>query len=269
MPPARPPDADGGAPEAEGTTRRGPGRFRQIRWFAELDSTNRYALEQARRGVPEGLVVVADHQSAGRGRLGRTWTAPPGASLLVSVLLRPAAVEATRVTLAAGLALVDAVAVVAGVTAGLKWPNDLVVGERKLAGILAEAELGSGAPAVVVGIGCNVNWESIPDELAEIATACNLEAGHAVDRDALLDALLEHLDERLAALGSPALLADYRSRSSTLGQRVRVETPAAVVVGTAVDVGTGGELLVRDDAGVVHPIRAGDVVRLRPTAGES
>ena len=265
MPPARPPDADGGPnTAAEISTRPGPGRFREIRRFGEIDSTNRDAIDQARAGAPEGLVVVADHQTAGRGRLGRTWTAPPGASLLMSVLLRPPPTQATRVGLAAGVALVDAVAAVAGVRAALKWPNDLVVGERKLAGILAEAYLGPGDTAVVVGIGCNVNWDTWPDELVDTATACNLEAGRPVDGDALLEALLTHLDRRLDTLAAPALLADYRSRSSTLGQRVRVETPGAVVTGTAVDIGDDGELLVVDDAGVVSPILAGDVVRLRP-----
>jgi BirA family biotin operon repressor/biotin-[acetyl-CoA-carboxylase] ligase len=262
MPPARPLNGDAG--EYEVLTRPGPGRFREIRRFAEIDSTNRYALDAARAGEPAGLVVVADHQTAGRGRLGRTWTAPPGASLLVSALLRPPTQLATRAGLAGGLALAEAVEAVTGVQPGLKWPNDLMVGERKLAGILAEAQLDAAGPAVVVGIGCNVNWDAVPEELAGTATACNLEAGRPVDRDALLDALLTRLDEHLDRLDEPRLLVDYRNRLITLGQRVRVETPGAVVSGTAVDVGDAGELLVRDDAGSTARVLAGDVVRVRP-----
>src|SRR5947207_2099632 len=175
--------------------------FADVRRFAELDSTNRHALELARQGVPEGLVVVADHQTAGRGRLDRTWEAPPGSSLLVSVLLRPALEPELvhQVVMAAALGLADAVGEVAGFTPELKWPNDLVVGDRKLAGLLAEREPGSAAfrPAVIVGAGVNVNWPAFPPELAELATACNLEAGRAVDRDALLEEYLARLGHRL------------------------------------------------------------------------
>jgi BirA family biotin operon repressor/biotin-[acetyl-CoA-carboxylase] ligase len=211
-------------------------------------------------------VVVADFQRAGRGRLGRTWQAAPGASLLVSVLLRPPARLATRVVVAAGLALSDAVERVAGVPAGLKWPNDLVVGDRKLAGILAEADMAGAEPAVVVGLGCNVNWETLPADLAATATACNLEAGRPVDRDELLDAFLAALDTRLDALAEPTLLADYRARLVTFGQRVRAETAGGVVTGTAVDVGGTGELVVETERGERVTIVAGDVVRLRPEA---
>ncbi|MGH9025048.1 MAG: biotin--[acetyl-CoA-carboxylase] ligase [Acidimicrobiia bacterium] len=269
MPERRPIDVDRRETgEREVPTRSGPGRFREVRHFPEIDSTNRYALDAARAGAPEGLVVVADHQTAGRGRLGRAWEAAPGSSLLVSALLRPPVRLATRVVQAAGLALADAVEAVAGVGAGLKWPNDLIVGDRKLAGILVEAQLGAAPPAVVVGIGCNVNWTAVPGDLAASATACNLEAGRPVDRDALLDALLVRLDTRLDALGDPSLLADYRDRLFTLGQRVRAETSSSVVTGIAVDVAADGELVVEDDNGARVTILAGNVVRLRPEADD-
>ncbi len=135
-----------GDPAATWGAGAGADRF-AVRRFASIDSTNRWVLDEARAGAPEGLVAVADHQAAGRGRRGRTWEAAPGSSLLVSVLLRPGAwrpaLGPDRVhllTMAAGLALADAVGLVAGIEAGLKWPNDLVVGDRKLAGLLAEAE---------------------------------------------------------------------------------------------------------------------------------
>src|SRR4051812_16300557 len=152
-----------------------PTVFGAVHWLSEIDSTNRYVLDEARGGAPAGLVVVADHQTAGRGRLGRTWGAPPRASLLMSVLLRPAIpVERRHVlVMTAGLAMAEALEAETGVAAGLKWPNDLLVGGRKLAGILAEAS----GDALVIGIGVNLEWTDVPPDLATIATACNLEGG--------------------------------------------------------------------------------------------
>src|SRR5262249_33920325 len=144
-------------------------RFHDVRRFAVVDSTNRYLLNEA--GLPDGVVAVADEQTAGRGRHGRTWSARPGAALLVSTRLRPA-VPAERlhlVTLAAAVAATDAVRA-AGVDARVKWPNDVVVDDRKLAGILAEAD---GAGVVVVGMGCNLRTDAYPEELADAATACD------------------------------------------------------------------------------------------------
>jgi BirA family biotin operon repressor/biotin-[acetyl-CoA-carboxylase] ligase len=150
-----------------------------------------------------------------------------------------------------------AVARVAGFTPGLKWPNDLVVDDRKLAGILAESDAG----AVVVGTGVNVDWREFPAELAETATACNLEAGHAVDRRQLLDAYLDELDRRYADLdGVPS---EYRTRLVTLGRRVRVERQDGDLVGRAAGVGDGGELRVEDDRGRLLDVHVGDVVHLR------
>jgi BirA family biotin operon repressor/biotin-[acetyl-CoA-carboxylase] ligase len=231
----------------------------QIRRFDSLDSTNRYLLDEARAGAPEGLVAVADYQTAGRGRRGRTWVAPPGASLLVSVLLRPSlAPDRTQlVSITAGLAMADAVERVAGFLPDLKWPNDLVADEKKLAGLLAEAD----GDAVVVGVGVNVEWHDFPSEVAETATACNLVAGRTVERDAILDAFLDGLATRHRDL--EGVVVDYRARLSTLGRRVRVETGTGELTGTAVDVGEAGELLVdQDDAGRIA-VHAGDVVHLR------
>jgi BirA family transcriptional regulator, biotin operon repressor / biotin---[acetyl-CoA-carboxylase] ligase len=236
------------------TSERGPWR---VEWFATLDSTNRRALDAARDGAADGLVVVAEAQTAGRGRLGRGWEAPPGSSLLVSVLLRPVG-DPGRVVMAAGVALAAAVGEVTGVVAGLKWPNDLVVGDRKLAGVLAEAE----GEALVVGAGCNVNWDSFPAELAATATACNLEAGGPVDRDALLDAFLDRFADALGA--GDAVVDDYRARLATLGRAVRVEhVRGDDLLGTAVGVTDDGALVVRDDGGRDHVVVAADVHHLR------
>lgn len=249
-----------GAAIPNGSARLGP-----IRRLAEVDSTNRYALDAARAGEPAGLVVVADHQTAGRGRLGRTWEAPAGASLLMSVLLRPAIrLEAMHLlTMAAGLAMAEAVAEVAGFDPTIKWPNDLLAGDRKLAGMLTEAEVTDGeVTAVVVGIGVNVQWTDFPPEIAETATACNLVVGHDVSRDALLDAFVARYDLRLADLD--AVPEDYRARLGTLGQRVRIELAGGSFEGIATGVADDGSLEVRTDDGGTRVVTAGDVVHLRP-----
>jgi BirA family biotin operon repressor/biotin-[acetyl-CoA-carboxylase] ligase len=236
------------------TSELGPWR---VEWFATLDSTNRHALDAAHKGAADGLVVVADEQTAGRGRLGRTWESPPGSSLLVSVLLRRGD-EPGHAVMAVGVALAEAVEQVAGVETGLKWPNDLLVGDRKLAGILAESD----GDSLVVGAGCNVEWERFPDELVETATACNLEAGRSVDRDALLDAFLDHLSDALDA--GPAVVDAYRSRLATLGRFVRVHHLLGDdLVGTAIGVTGDGALVVRDDSGTDHAVVSGDVHHLR------
>lgn len=246
-------------------------RFGDVRWFPEIDSTNRWVLEQARAGAPEGLVAVADHQTAGRGRLGRSWTAPPGASLLVSVLLRPDLPPESLhlVTAAVALAASDGGRKVAGVESSLKWPNDLLVGDRKLAGVLAEADLGArGGGAVVVGIGINVNWPGeLPPDLAATATSLDRVAGHEVDREALLVELLVGLEGRYAGLGGEsgraALASEYRTRCSTIGREVRVELADESFTGTAADVNDAGQLLVTTDV-CLRTVSAGDVVHLRP-----
>jgi BirA family biotin operon repressor/biotin-[acetyl-CoA-carboxylase] ligase len=246
-------------PERGASPTRRPERFADVRWFPELDSTNRYALDAARAGATEGLVVVADHQTAGRGRLGRSWVAPPGASLLVSVLLRPTLPPDGRhvLTAAAGLAMAEAVEATTGVVARLKWPNDLLVADRKLAGVLAEAV----GDALVIGIGVNVAWPDVPEELAAIATACNREGGRAVDRSVLLDTFLARFDAHLHDLD--AARRAYEARLATVGRRVRIERADGALVGTAVGVDGTGALLLATDDGTEHTVTVGDVLHLR------
>ena len=249
----------------------------RVRRLTSVDSTNRLVLDEARRGEPEGLVVVADQQTAGRGRHGRQWIAPPGSSLLVSVLLRPGlpAERAHVVTAAAGLAVAAAVERVAGFEPALKWPNDLVVtgdDDLKLAGLLADAEVAGGElRALVIGVGCNVRWpdpatSAFPEDLRGTATACNLVSGRAVDLDDLLQAFLDELAARYATL--PAVPGEYRARLATIGRRVRVEKASATgdgdaLEGLAVDVDDAGRLVVRDDHGTDHTFAVGDVIHLR------
>lgn len=234
-------------------------------------STNALLAEQARRGEPSGAVLVAEHQTAGRGRLDRTWEAPARAGLTVSVLLRPGPVPAQRwgwLPLLTGVAVVDALGEVApGLDAGLKWPNDVLVGERKLAGLLVERVEGPDGPGAVVGIGLNVSTTA--DELPVPTATSLLLEGVRVDRTDLLVALLEHLGRRYQAWVEAAgdarlgLRAAYRERCRTLGQAVTVELPAGRQREvTAVDVAEDGALVV-EAAGVRSEVRAGDVVHVR------
>ena len=237
-------------------------RFADVRWFEEVDSTNLVAADLAgREGAAPAIVVVADHQRAGRGRLDRRWEAPPGSSLLVSVVLPPAAPDrpAHLTTIAMGLAASDACADVAGVRPLLKWPTDLLVQGRKLAGILGEAVNG----AIVVGLGLNVNWGGVPPPAGGVAL--DALAGGPIDRRRLLDALLLRLEVHLAAPW-PQLLEDYRTCSATIGQLVRVQLSSGAMDGIAVNITSHGHLLVVEE-GREHVVAAGDIVHLRP-AGE-
>jgi BirA family biotin operon repressor/biotin-[acetyl-CoA-carboxylase] ligase len=242
-------------------------RFADVRLLDEIDSTNRLLIDEAGAGAPEGVVAVADHQTAGRGRLGRTWSAAPGTALLVSVLLRPRLpVERLHtVTMVTGLAAADGVEEAAGVRPGLKWPNDLVVGDRKLAGLLAESAPSGDHQAVVVGVGINV--AGVPAEVAALATSCEAEAGRPVERSALLVAFLSALEDRYATLlapgGTDATLVAYREACVTLGRQVRVETTGRILEGTATDLADDGRLLLTSAGGGCTAVTAGDVVHLR------
>lgn len=259
-------------------------RFSEIRHFSRLDSTNRYLLDVARRRPQPGLVAVADHQSAGRGRLGRTWEAPAGANLLASVLLVPSVpVDQLHLcSVAVSLAAAEACAAVADLAVELKWPNDLVVGDRKLAGVLAETvpigdtELGSGASrAIVVGVGVNVGWPGpegatgaapVPEDLDVSATSMIRETGRDVAPALLLRQLLLALEPKVDALddasGRLQLAHEYRSRCDTVGRRVRVLLGDGEISGIAADVTAEGHLLV-DVGACVATVTAGDVVHLR------
>jgi BirA family biotin operon repressor/biotin-[acetyl-CoA-carboxylase] ligase len=243
-------------------------RFAAVEVHGELASTNTTVADAARGGAAEGLVVVADHQTAGRGRLGRTWSAEPGTALLLSVLLRPPLPldEVPVVLMAAGVAACDGVEAAAGFRPGLKWPNDLVVADRKLAGLLTEAT-GGPEPGVVLGLGINVGAAAYPPDLSGEATSCEDEAGRPVDRGEVLVSFLTALEARYSAVLSgrrSAILDAYRAASATLGRRVRVElTAGAALEGRAAEVADDGQLVVVDDAGTRHAVHVGDVKHLR------
>ncbi len=217
-------------------------------------STNSLVAERARAGEPAGLVIVAEHQTAGRGRLDRAWESPPRAGLTFSVLLRPDSPVARWpwLTLLAGVAVVRPLREHAGVDAQLKWPNDVLVGERKVAGMLAEA---TGQGALVVGIGLNVSTRR--DELPHLAaTSLALEGAEVTERDTLLRAILRALSDVLA---HPDELRDsYRALCGTLGREVRLALPdGAEVRGVAEQVDEEGRLVV---SGVAYGV--GDVVHV-------
>jgi BirA family biotin operon repressor/biotin-[acetyl-CoA-carboxylase] ligase len=223
-------------------------------------------------------VVVADHQTAGRGRLDRSWTAPPGSSLLLSILMRPdlAPADAHLAVTAVAIAAVEACTATAGVAPSIKWPNDLMLvapdgeGRGKVAGILAESIIERNElSAVVVGIGLNVNWpDTLPDELKGIAVALNHATGRHVDREGLLIALLQSLSRWRARLdnddGRAELLVSYRASCATLGTHVKVQTSDGAFAGQAIDITREGHLEVQpDDGGPPRVVIAGDVVHLR------
>lgn len=265
-------------------------RFADVRWVAETGSTNADLLALAADGGAEGVVLGADHQTAGRGRRGRTWTAPPDAAVLVSVLVRPPAPAVDLVMPAVAVAAAAAVEEVTGVAPGIKWPNDLVVAappggpERKLAGILAEAAWPPGADAaggwrepgaaervtVVAGMGLNVAAAGRAPELDGIAVAAGELVGPGTDpptREALVTAWLLGLDRWYGAATDPArhdeLWAAWRARSATLGRRVRVDLGPDDLVGQAVDVTSRGQLVVRTAEGAERTLAVGDVTHLR------
>ena len=224
-----------------------------VRVVAQTGSTNADLVAAAIAGEPDRSVLVADHQSAGRGRLDRRWEAPSGTNLLVSILFRDVPERPHDLTWRLGLAACQAAAELADVEAVLKWPNDVLADGAKLAGILAQA----GTGFVVVGMGLNVRWA--PPGAARL--------GDDLDPRDVLRAVLRALDESAPAAGSPArdaLLGAYRQRLATLGTEVRVELPGgASVHGRAVDVERDGRLVVIDECGVTHRFDSGDVVHLR------
>ncbi len=237
-----------------------------VHWFESIDSTNTYLLNQARAGAAEGMVVVADHQEAGRGRLDRRWESPPGASLLTSILFRPTfdAAELHLCTAAVALAAAQACRTVAEVDPVIKWPNDLMVENAKLAGVLAEVDFTHDRAAVVIGIGINVAWPGPPSIQG---TCLDQLAPEPVDRRELLTALLDALAGRRDLLetagGRRSIAEELRGRCATLGERVRVELAGESIFGVARAIDDAGQLIVETEHGP-RTVVAGDVVHLRP-----
>jgi len=252
---------------------------RPVHHFVRVGSTNDVARELACGGAAEGTLVIAEEQTAGRGRLGRHWWAPPGSCLLLSLIFRPplTPTQAQQLTMIAGLACAEAVEAQTGLRPGLKWPNDLVLEGRKLAGILTELEVvGEQLVFAVVGIGLNVNVDfrrqAMDSELQHTAIGLSQALGHPVDRLALLNELLVRLERRYELLRkgkSPH--AEWAARLVTLGRVVRVTPSLAlqreerVLEGRAVGVDEDGALLLRLADGHLERVLAGDVALCRET----
>src|SRR5690348_12591379 len=249
------------------------GLWRDFEVVESTGSTNADLLARALAGEPEGAVLAAEEQRAGRGRMGRTWTSPPRAALTFSVLLKPAVPLARRgwLPLLAGVAVATAVTQVTGVRTGLKWPNDLLAADAKLAGILAEAA----SDAVVVGIGLNVSTEPAEFPAARPgalpATSLRAAGATALDRASLLLAILGELEHWYLAWQRPGgdpdrsgLRAEYTRLSATIGRTVRAELPGGQALsGPVAGVDSDGRLLVRVSSGSEVAVAAGDVVHLR------
>jgi len=239
---------------------------RRLHHFFKTDSTNAVALRLAAEDEPHGTLVIAEEQTAGRGRLGRAWHSEKTSGIYLSIILRPelAPQQAPLLTLVAGLAARDAVVQVTGLAVDLRWPNDLLAGGKKFCGILTEMQAeAQRIHYVVVGIGVNVNHTKLPAELEPIATSLRLATGRAVSRLELLAHLLTSFDRyynRLLGEGSAPLIARFQEVSSyAQGKRVRVVAPRETISGVTEGLDATGTLLVRRDDGQLVPVLAGDV----------
>lgn len=234
--------------------------------FFTIGSTNDAALELGHSGAPHGTVVLAEQQTAGRGRVGRKWHSEKSNGIYMSVLLRPgiSPVEAPLITLVAGLAARDAVAEQTGVVPDVRWPNDLMLGGKKCGGILTEMHAEPDrVQYVVVGIGINVNHETLPTDIRGLATSLRIETGHTQSRNELVVRLLRALDgyyNQFLRQGTEAILRRFREVSSYCeGKRVRVATATETYLATTAGLDSSGVLRVRRENGKTEPVLAGDV----------
>jgi BirA family biotin operon repressor/biotin-[acetyl-CoA-carboxylase] ligase len=221
-----------------------------VRRHRSLPSTMDAAAALAHEGAAHGVVVVAEEQTAGRGRRGTHWASPPGAGLYFSFVARPQTASLSLITLAAGVGVRDGIAALTGLAPDLKWPNDLLVDARKLAGILAEGlSIGTPAQAVVLGVGINLRPAAYPPDVAARATSLEGELGKSIDGDELLASVLDHLSSRLALLDkSPGdILQAWRDASPNAhGTRVEWDGKSGLTAG----IDDSGALLVKTSAGM-------------------
>ena len=235
--------------------------------FDEVHSTNDLAKRYLEQNVQDGLVLIADSQTQGRGRLGRAWHSAPGVGLYLSVVLKPRleTEHLPQLTLLAGLATVIAVNSFAGQKARLKWPNDILLNGKKLAGVLCEYCLpAQGDPAVILGIGVNVNHaaQSFPEDLRAIATSLRIETGNRFDRQALLLAILRNLDHEYETYllgGEQSVLKKWSDHTDMFGKKIRITKGPAVIHGTALGLDSWGKLRVRTETGEEVGCDSGEV----------
>lgn len=235
---------------------------REIVCLEAVDSTNRYAKGLARAGAAHGTLVLADMQTAGRGRRGRGWISPPGENIYMSLILRPEMppAQAAKLSLLTALATANAIKNVAGLDVRIKWPNDVVIGGRKVCGLLLEMDgTADRVESVVAGVGINAHQTEFDSEIARTAGSLDLLAGRRIPRAAVVRAFLQEF-ERAWALSAADMMDAYRARSATLGQRVQVIGLSGTYTGMAEDVTDSGSLRVRaDEDGEVREVLAADV----------
>ncbi|MCX7773207.1 MAG: biotin--[acetyl-CoA-carboxylase] ligase [Clostridia bacterium] len=240
----------------------------ELHYYPEVDSTNTLLKRLASEGAPHGTVVIADCQTAGRGRLGRTWMSSPGLGVWMSLLLRPPLhpTEVQSLTLAAAVAVCRALETLTIKNVGIKWPNDILIGGKKVCGILTElsAEI-ERVSWVVLGIGINVNHtiDDFPAELRVTATSLGLEQkGESLDRSRLAAAILnaaEEVYEGFLQNGSAWMTEEWKKRSSTLGKRVRLLSPQGEENAVAIDVTPDGKLIVKKEDGTIKEVLSGEI----------
>ena len=237
-----------------------------VRYFEVIDSTNQYAKKAAEDGAPEGLLVIGDEQTAGKGRSGRHWTTPRGTAIAMTILLRPkiAADRIAMTTLVMGLAVTEAVRELYGVPAGIKWPNDVVIDGKKICGILTEMTTDMVSVSyIVVGTGINANVDEFPEELKDTAVSLKMVLGHEINRAELIVSVMKHFEyyyEQFLAAGDLSAVMDrYNELLLNRGRAVRVLEPGNEYTGVAEGIDSLGELLVRQEDGTVSRVYAGEV----------
>jgi len=238
---------------------------RKIYYYPSIGSTNDEAKKLAQNRAPHGTLVIAEEQTGGKGRLGRTWISPPREGIWLSIILRPSLepYEAPRITMTCAVAAAKAIRKVAGIDCRIKWPNDLLVEGKKVAGILTEmsADMDS-INFVVTGIGINVNNTDFPAEIKETATSLKLASGKNVDRLKILTEFLSQFEGFYRDLENgdfEKILGEWRELSCNLGKRVRIIGRNSELEGIALDVDSDGALLVKTDGGTVERVLSGDV----------
>jgi BirA family biotin operon repressor/biotin-[acetyl-CoA-carboxylase] ligase len=243
---------------------------RQVLFLPETTSTSEVAFDLALKGAPSGQVVIADSQTKGKGRLGRSWASPPGSNLYLSVVVRPdlPTVRAAELTLVSAVALAETLIDI-GCKARIKWPNDVEIEAKKVAGILTELTAeGDRVSFVILGMGVNLNMATrdFPVELRDRATSVSLATGGRVSRASFCASLLERLEQWLDRHedgGFAPVRARWTGLASTPGSRVRVTLGGREVIGDALEIDSNGALLVRSDSGKIERVLVGDVEVLR------
>lgn len=242
---------------------------KELHYLDETDSTNIDAKQYAHKGAPHGTVIVADMQTAGRGRKGKTWQSPAGKAIYMTILLRPdfSPDKVSMLTLVMGLSVAQAVAEIPGLNPGIKWPNDIVIDQKKICGILTEMEVqAEDASYVVVGVGINVNNSSpdeFPEEIRQTATSLKIASGASYSRAALIGRVLYYFEKNydtfVSSLDLSGLMEDYHKYLLNKDAEVKVLDPKGPYIGIARGINEAGELLVEKENGEVISVYAGEV----------